>query len=165
MRRTRPPAVLLAVLAVLLGILGLGPTAQAAAPAESRAAAATGLHISGGRLLEGNGNDFIMRGVNHAHTWYPGQTQSLADIKALGANTVRVVLSNGHRWTKNSAEDVAAIVAQCKANRLICVLEVHDTTGYGEESAAASLDQAADYWIGLKSVLTGEENYIVINIG
>ncbi|MGY0056351.1 cellulase family glycosylhydrolase [Streptomyces sp. LZ34] len=166
MRRKSSLAVLLAVLAGLLGIVGLGPAAQAAAQAaESRAPLATGLHISDGRLLEGNGNDFIMRGVNHAHTWYPGETQSLADIKALGANTVRVVLSNGHRWTKNSPEDVAAIVAQCKANRLICVLEVHDTTGYGEESAAASLDQAADYWIGLKSVLTGEENYIVINIG
>ncbi|MER7787127.1 cellulase family glycosylhydrolase [Streptomyces sp. NPDC097640] len=161
MRRKRNLAVLLAVLAGLLGIVGLGQTAHA----ESRARLATGLHISDGRLLEGNGNDFVMRGVNHAHTWYPGETQSLADIKALGANTVRVVLSNGHRWTKNSAEDVAAIVAQCKANRLICVLEVHDTTGYGEESAAASLDQAADYWIGLKSVLTGEENYVVINIG
>ncbi|MES4905868.1 MULTISPECIES: cellulase family glycosylhydrolase [unclassified Streptomyces] len=166
MRRTRPPAILLALLAGLLGIVGLGPTAQAAPQAAgTRAPLATGLHISGGRLLEGNGNDFVMRGVNHAHTWYPGETQSLAGIKALGANTVRVVLSNGHRWTRNSPEDVASIVAQCKANRLICVLEVHDTTGYGEESAAASLDQAADYWIGLKSVLTGEENYIIINIG
>lgn len=75
-----------------------------------------------------------MRGVNHAHTWYPGETQSLADIKALGANTVRVVLSDGHRWTRNSPADVANVVAQCKANRLICVLEVHDTTGYGEEA-------------------------------
>ena len=34
-----------------------------------------------------------------------------------------------------------------EAYRLICVLEVHDTTGYGEDSAAGTLDQAADYWI------------------
>jgi mannan endo-1,4-beta-mannosidase len=133
--------------------------------AESPGAQATGLHISNGRLLEGNGNDFIMRGVNHAHTWYPNETQSLADVKALGANTVRVVLADGHRWTANSAADVANVVSQCKANRLICVLEVHDTTGYGEETAAGTLDQAADYWIGLKNVLAGEENYIIINIG
>jgi mannan endo-1,4-beta-mannosidase len=136
-------------------------TAQAQPPSTL----ATGLHISNGRLLEGNGNDFVMRGVNHAHTWYPGQTQSLADIKALGANTVRVVLSDGHRWSENSPADVAAVIAQCKANRLICVLEVHDTTGYGEEAAAGTLDHAADYWIGLKSVLTGEENYVIVNIG
>ncbi len=115
--------------------------------------------------MEGNGNDFIMRGVNHAHTWYPNETQSLADVKALGSNTVRVVLSNGHRWSENSPSDVASVIEDCKANRLICVLEVHDTTGYGEEPEAGTLDGAADYWIGLKDVLDGEEDYIIINIG
>ncbi|WP_330288799.1 cellulase family glycosylhydrolase [Streptomyces sp. NBC_00576] len=149
---------------MILGLLALAP-ASAQAQAEPPGALATGLHISNGRLLEGNGNDFVMRGVNHAHTWYPTQTQSLRDVKALGANTVRVVLADGHRWTKNSADDVAAVVAQCKANRLICVLEVHDTTGYGEDAAAGTLDHAADYWIGLKSVLAGQENYVIINIG
>ncbi|WP_328872046.1 cellulase family glycosylhydrolase [Streptomyces sp. NBC_00287] len=155
---------LLTALATLLGLLVLGATpSQAAEPPVD--AQATGLHISNGRLVEANGNDFVMRGVNHAHTWYPGETQSLADIKALGANSVRVVLSNGHRWTRNTPEDVAAVIASCKANRLICVLEVHDTTGYGEEAAAATLDSAADYWIGLKDVLAGQENYVIVNIG
>ncbi|MDQ0934760.1 mannan endo-1,4-beta-mannosidase [Streptomyces turgidiscabies] len=155
--------VLLTALVTLLGLLALAP-APAQARAEQPGALATGLHISNGRLLEGNGNDFVMRGVNHAHTWYPTQTQSLRDVKALGANTVRVVLADGHRWTRNTADDVAAVVAQCKANRLICVLEVHDATGYGEDAAAGTLDQAADYWIGLKSVLAGQEDYVVINI-
>lgn len=157
----RPAAVILTVLATLLGFLALGGLA----PAQAASAAGTGLHISDGRLVEGNGNDFIMRGVNHAHTWYPGETQSLADIKATGANTVRVVLSDGFRWNKNGPDDVAAVIADCKANRLICVLEVHDTTGYGEDSAAGTLDHAADYWISLKDVLQGQEDYVVINIG
>ncbi|KND30011.1 cellulase family glycosylhydrolase [Streptomyces acidiscabies] len=162
-----PRALFRKVLAALLGALLLG----ALAPAAVQAAAAprikaTGLHISNGRLLESNGNDFVMRGVNHAHTWYPTRlNQSLADIKAFGANTVRVVLADGHRWTANTASDVGDVIAQCKANRVICVLEVHDTTGYGEESAAGTLDQAADYWINLKSVLAGQEDYIAINIG
>ncbi|MET7856882.1 cellulase family glycosylhydrolase [Streptomyces sp. NPDC005318] len=163
--RRSPATALLAALATLLGIVALGALGPATAHAQSAGALATGLHISDGRLLEGNGNDFIMRGVNHAHTWYPGETQSLADIKALGANTVRVVLSDGYRWSKNSPAEVAGIVTQCKANRLICVLEVHDTTGYGEDAAAGTLDHAADYWISLKDVLAGEENYIIINIG
>lgn len=153
--------VILTVLSTLLGFLALGGLA----PAQAASAAGTGLHISDGRLVEGNGNDFIMRGVNHAHTWYPGETQSLADIKATGANTVRVVLSDGYRWSRNSPEDVAAVIDQCKANRLICVLEVHDTTGYGEDSAAGTLDHAADYWISLKDVLDGQEDYVVIDIG
>ncbi len=166
--RKRPLAGLLTglVAAIGLAVLGVLCPAVAQARAEPPGAAATGLHISDGRLLEGNGNDFVMRGVNHAHTWYQGETtQSLADIKATGANTVRVVLASGRRWAANSAADVANVVGQCKANRLICVLEVHDTTGYGEEAAAATLDQAADYWIGLKDVLAGEEDYIIVNIG
>ncbi|MFE9674300.1 cellulase family glycosylhydrolase [Streptomyces sp. NPDC006259] len=159
---TRPRV--LAALFALAVVLGFLAPAGAQA-AESPHALATGLHISDGRLLEGNGNDFVMRGVNHAHTWYPGETQSLADIKALGANTVRVVLSDGHRWTRNTPEDVASVIGQCKANRLICVLEVHDTTGYGEDAAAGTLDHAADYWIGLKGVLAGQEDYVIVNIG
>ncbi|MEI5527959.1 cellulase family glycosylhydrolase [Streptomyces brasiliscabiei] len=160
------PRTLLTALAGLITLTLLGVLAPAVALAQSAPdVRATGLHIADGRLREANGNDFVMRGVNHAHTWYPGQTRSLADIKALGANTVRVVLSDGHRWARNSPADVANVVAQCKANRLICVLEVHDTTGYGEEAAAGTLDHAADYWISLKDVLAGEENYVIVNIG
>ncbi|MFE7521899.1 cellulase family glycosylhydrolase [Streptomyces halstedii] len=169
--RSQPFALLLRGLAVLLGLALAGTLGPAAAQAADRGqeaqaqARATGLHISDGRLVEGNGNDFVMRGINHAHAWYPGETQSLADIKATGANTVRVVLSDGYRWDRNSPADVASVIGRCKANRLICVLEVHDTTGYGEDSAAGTLDHAADYWISLKDVLDGEEDYVVINIG
>ncbi|MFF5105435.1 cellulase family glycosylhydrolase [Streptomyces sp. NPDC000134] len=165
--RTNPAALLFAAATALITLLGLIALSPAAAHADAGppGAAATGLHISDGRLLEANGNDFVMRGVNHAHTWYPGETQSLADIKALGANSVRVVLSDGYRWSRNSAEDVAAVIASCKANRLICVLEVHDTTGYGEDAAAGTLDHAADYWISLKDVLAGQEDYVIVNIG
>ncbi|GAA2401637.1 cellulase family glycosylhydrolase [Streptomyces glaucosporus] len=151
---------------VLLGLaLSLFGPGQPALAAGNDADAATGLHVSGGRLLEGNGNDFVMRGVNHAHTWYAHELDSLSHIKAKGANTVRVVLSSGDRWTRNDALDVANVVSECKANRLICVLEVHDTTGYGEQSGAVSLDRAADYWISVKSALEGQEDYVVVNIG
>ncbi|MEU4536687.1 cellulase family glycosylhydrolase [Streptosporangium sp. NPDC023825] len=126
--------------------------------------AATGLHVSGTRILEANGNAFVMRGTSHAHTWYATQTGSFADIKSLGANTVRVVLSGG-RWTANGAADVANVVSLCKQNKLICVLENHDTTGYGEQSGAYTLDQAVDYWIGVKSAIVGQEDYVVLNIG
>jgi mannan endo-1,4-beta-mannosidase len=126
--------------------------------------AATGLHVSGRSIVEASGQKFVMRGVNHAHTWYTDQTASFAAIKAKGANTVRVVLSGG-RWTANSAADVANVISLCKQNKLICVLEDHDTTGYGEDGAAYTLDQAVNYWIGLKSVLVGQEDYVVVNIG
>jgi mannan endo-1,4-beta-mannosidase len=128
------------------------------------ASAATGIHVSGTSIVEANGNKFVMRGTSHAHTWYSSQTKSFKDIKSLGANTVRVVLSGG-RWTANGASDVANVVSLCKTNKLICVLEDHDTTGYGEQSGAYTLAQAVSYWQSLKSVLQGQENYIIINIG
>ena len=127
------------------------------------ASAAVGLHISGRNIVEANGQNLIMRGVNHPHVWYTGQTSSFAAIKAAGANTIRVVLGTGKRW--GPSNDVPAVITLCKQNKLICVLEVHDTTGYGEEGAAASLDEAANYWISQKANLVGQENYVVLNIG
>ncbi|MGC5387710.1 cellulase family glycosylhydrolase [Micromonospora chalcea] len=144
-----------ALLTALAAVFALGQPAQAA----------TGFSVSNGRLYDANGVEFVMRGVNHAHTWYPQQTSSFANIKALGANTVRVVLSSGDRWTKNSAADVANVISLCKSNRMICVLEVHDTTGYGEDGAATTLAKATDYWLSIADVLKGQERYVIVNIG
>ncbi|MDB1087583.1 cellulase family glycosylhydrolase [Streptomyces sp. ACA25] len=160
-KRTRLGLAVGAALATLFGLLVAGPGSAVGQPSTTQ----TGLHVSDGRLVESNGNDFVMRGVNHPHAWYPQETSSIANIKGLGANSIRVVLSSGHRWERNSAQDVASVIADCRANRVICVLEVHDTTGYGEQDGAATLDQAADYWIGIKSALEGQEDYVIINIG
>ncbi|MGN9807350.1 cellulase family glycosylhydrolase [Micromonospora sp. L32] len=127
--------------------------------------AAAGFSVANGRLYDAGGTEFVMRGVNHAHTWYPQQTSSFANVKALGANTVRVVLATGDRWAKNSAADVGNVISLCKANRLICVLEVHDTTGYGEQSGAITLDRAVDYWLSIAGALNGQEKYVIVNIG
>ncbi|MEV6165639.1 cellulase family glycosylhydrolase, partial [Streptomyces sp. NPDC052052] len=148
-------AAIAGLVGVLLSVFGPAGDAEAA----------TGIRVSNGRVYEANGNEFVMRGVNHAHAWYPGQTGAIADIAAKAANTVRIVLSSGDRWTRTSTSEVSSLIGQCKANKLICVLEVHDTTGYGEDSAATSLDKAADYWISVKSALEDQENYVVINIG
>ncbi|RAO14803.1 cellulase family glycosylhydrolase [Micromonospora noduli] len=153
--KTRLSAAGATVLALLVTVLAFGQPAHAAA----------GFSVAGGKLYDANGAEFIMRGVNHAHTWYPQQTSSFADVKALGANTVRVVLSSGDRWTRNTNADVANVISLCKANRLICVLEVHDTTGYGEQSGAITLDRAVDYWLSLADVLAGQERYVIVNIG
>lgn len=149
-----------ALLALAAAIVAVPGTAGAA----DRSAA--GFHVEDGRLLDANGKDFVFRGVNHAHTWYPTRTgQALADIKGLGANAVRVVLSTGARWTKNDVADVANVVAQCKANRLVCVLEAHDTTGYGEQDGAVPLSEAVDYWLEVANAVRGQEKYVVVNLG
>ncbi|ATB37764.1 Endo-1,4-beta-xylanase A precursor [Cystobacter fuscus] len=144
-----------AVLAAVLSVL---------APISAAHAATGGFHIANGRLLDANGNDFIIRGISHPHAWFQQRTSAFADIKVVGANSVRVVLSGG-RWSVNTASDVANVISLCKQNRLICVLENHDTTGYGEQGGAFSLDQAVDYWLSIRSALVGQEAYVIINIG
>jgi mannan endo-1,4-beta-mannosidase len=119
-----------------------------------------GFSVSGSQLIDGRGNPFIMRGINHAHTWYTSRTpKAMVDIAATGANTVRVVLSDGQRWTKNSSSDVANIIKLCKDNKMICMLEVHDPTGYGEDTAAGTVAKTVQYWLEIASVLKGQEDF------
>ncbi|GAA3443862.1 cellulase family glycosylhydrolase [Planomonospora venezuelensis] len=143
-----------ALAAALTSFLVAAPPAQAD----------TGIHVSGTKIVEADGSNLVLRGTSHAHTWYTSQTASFAGIKSLGANAVRVVLSGG-RWTPNTTADVANVVSLCKQNKLICVLENHDTTGYGEQGGAYTLDAAVDYWTSVKSALDGQEDYVIINIG
>ncbi|WP_344617622.1 glycoside hydrolase family 5 protein [Dactylosporangium salmoneum] len=119
-----------------------------------------GLHVKGSQIVEGDGSPFVMRGVSHPYAWYKAQNQVYADVKRLGANTLRVVLDG-----QVTASEVADIVAHCKANRLICVLEYHDTTGHGEQAGSVGLDAAAEFWAGLRPVLQGQEDYVVVNLG
>ncbi|WP_017605930.1 cellulase family glycosylhydrolase [Nocardiopsis alkaliphila] len=150
--------VLLAVGSVLALVLSFA-TVSLPAHADS------GFRVVDGRLVDAGGNDFVLRGVSHAHTWFTHQDQSITDISALGANAVRVVLSSGDRWDENDVSEVTEVVADCKANRVICMLEVHDTTGYGEDAEAATLDQAVDYWLRIQEAVQGEEDYVLVNIG
>ena len=77
--------------------------------------AATGFQVKGPQLLDANGNVFVMRGVNHAHTWYStGLNTAIPAIAATGANTVRIVLATGDRWTMTSASEVRQIITIVK---------------------------------------------------
>ncbi len=131
----------------------------------ARAAGSVGFHISGRNLLAVNGNNFIMRGISHGYAWYLNQNSAFPNIKATGANTVRVVLSGGHNGgAATSLANVRTAINLCKTNKLVCVLEDHDTTGYTSGSTG-TLAQAVSYWKSLQSILTGQEDWVIINIG
>ena len=126
-----------------------------------------GWSVSGTKVVDPNGDNFIFRGINHAHTWYTSSTsKAMSDIAATGANSIRVVLSNGTQWTRNNGADVANIISLCKANKLVCVLEVHDSTGYGEQTTATNISKAAEYWVSsdIKNAIIGQEDYVIVNI-
>lgn len=128
----------------------------------SDAKAAGGFYVSGTTICDANGNAFVMRGVNVPHAWFTSQTEtSLKAIASLGANTVRVVCSNGMQYNKTSYSELSNIINLCKKNKLICVLEVHDATG---SDSTSDLNAAVNYWIEMKNVLRGNEAYVILNI-
>lgn len=121
-----------------------------------------GFTVSGTKLLDGYGNEFVMRGVNHAHTWFKDQLDTaIAGIATTGANTVRIILSDGDQWDKDSRNTIEKIIKRCKQNKLIMVMEVHDSTGMDDISY---LNNAVDYWIEMKDALIGNEAYVILNI-
>lgn len=121
-----------------------------------------GFYVDGGVLYDANGNAFVMRGINHAHTWFTDKLFVALDaIEDTGSNCVRIVLSNGEQWNENTADTVSGIIKECKDRNLIAILEVHDATGYNDKE---SLLAAAQYFVDMKDVLIGEEAYVIINI-
>ncbi|MBQ9375181.1 MAG: cellulase family glycosylhydrolase, partial [Ruminococcus sp.] len=125
----------------------------------------TGFHVDGTTIRDGNGNAFVMRGVNIPYVWYTNHASSAIKAAArLGANAVRVVVSDGQAGYyagKTSADSLRNIINTCKNNKVVCVLEVHDATGSDDSS---SLTAATNYWIEMKSVLQGNEDYVIVNI-
>lgn len=169
-------ALLLAVLALAAAgctqtggdVSDTGTVSTAAATYPEQTAAPTepeevyGFRVEGTKLLDANGNEFIMRGVNHAHNWYPIQDLvSLTAIAEAGCNTVRIVCGSGYKYHKDSAATLSALIQKCKELKMIAVLEVHDITGSNDISA---LEQVVDYWIEVKDALIGNEAYAILNI-
>ncbi len=132
--------------------------------------AAAGFYVSNGKLVDPNGVPFLFQGINYPFSWYDSSkrptSNDFAAMRAKGANNVRIVLSSGCRgWHKSSAAEVSSLINMAKANKMVAVLEVHDTTGYGEDGGACTLDNAANYWLEVKSALVGQEAYAIVNIG
>lgn len=125
-----------------------------------------GFHVSGSSLYDANGNRFVMRGINFPYLWFSDRLYPIDDIARTGANTVRIPISNGDRWQRTSGREIAAIIDRCKYNKVICVLDVHDTMGYGEDPEAVHMSGAVIYWLSndIKAAIQGQEAYIIINI-
>ncbi len=136
-------------------------TAEAADGSEAEIAAG-GFSVQGTKLIDANGNEFIMRGVNHPHCWFlDTDTTALPAIAETGCNTVRIVCGAGIQYTKDTVESLNAVIEQCKALDMIVVLEVHDITGKDD---IGLLEQVTDYWIEVKDALIGNEAYVILNI-
>ena len=122
-----------------------------------------GIQVKGSKLYDGDGKEFIFRGVNLAHAWYADKTKfSINEISSLGANSARIVLATGAKWTKTSYSELEKIITWCENAGLICVLEVHDFTGSDNPTDITNL--ALDYWSEMKNLLNEHLNYVIVNI-
>lgn len=158
------------------GTGGAGPSSGGSGNAGSGGSTsqcnATGFHVKDGVVYDVNCNEFVMRGVNYPYAWYM-QRNTASDFNAIaatGANTVRIVLSNGQQsegWPRTEPENLASVLQAAKAAKLVAMVEVHDTTGYSEKAGSVPLSAATSYWTSsaIVSVLKGQEAFVMINIG
>ena len=152
------------IVSILLTIAMLFSFAAAYTPAyEAKAASTTdGFYVDGTTIRDANGNSFVMRGINHAHAWYPSYTSTaLRGIANTGANSVRIVLGDGAKYDKTSASSVESVIRQCINLNMVPILEIHDATG---SDSTSDLTKAVNYWIEIKSVLQSYEKYVIVNI-
>ncbi|MGN0143886.1 MAG: cellulase family glycosylhydrolase [Clostridium sp.] len=152
---------------MIVGAVVLSQTVTMMIPASITAFAdANGFHVSGTKLYKADGQEFQMKGINHAHAWYKSESDTaIPAIARTGANTVRIAFSDGERGDLggyDSIDNVRKLISLCEQNGLVAVVEVHDTTGSDD---AGNLERAADYWISMKDALQGHENSVILNIG
>lgn len=122
----------------------------------------SGFYTNGTTLYDAKGNPFVMRGINHAYSWYQGyEDTAIPAIAKTGANCVRLVITDGQQYSKTSLSELQKLIQLCKDNKLIAIVEVHDATG---SDNIQDLEKAADYWIEMKSALIGNEANVILNI-
>jgi mannan endo-1,4-beta-mannosidase len=118
-----------------------------------------GFTVSGTQLLDANGKEFIIRGVNNPHIWYQKKSfRSLAKIARLKTNCIRIV------WqTTGKPYQLEKIIKRCIKLEIIPMVELHDATG--DPKTEKLLNIIAYYTDSLiKKVLIKYEKYILINL-
>ena len=121
-----------------------------------------GFKVEGTKLLDANGNEFVMRGINEAHSWYKDQDGvSLKAISEAGCNCVRIVCGSGQKYSADAVYTLKTLINVCKNLNMVAILEAHDGTG---DNSIEMLEDIADYWISVKDAYVGQEEYVILNI-
>lgn len=124
-----------------------------------------GFHTDGVRLLDANGKEFLMRGYNYSYAWQKDLWgAAFSTAKKYNCNALRIQLSDGQKDLGGycNANQVSDLISSCKDNHFIGVFNVQDTGGGNDVNV---LLHAADYWVGIKNAVIGQEKYCIVNIG
>jgi len=124
-----------------------------------------GFFVTGGRLYDKFGNDFVPRGLNNPDIWFDISDQYLAynaldNIAAYGANTVRIVWNTAEPGTPALLRRVIRRVVEL---RMVPMIELHDVTG---GTSNQNLLTMVGYYTSatVKPILTDYEEFLLINI-
>jgi len=119
-----------------------------------------GFTISGTNLIDANGNNFIIKGFSVPTAWYVADVNNnIANMRNVtNANCLRIVVQ-----TSSADSDWQTCVANCIANDIIPIVELHDVTC---GTTASGLQNMANWWASKASYLTQPNisKYILINI-
>lgn len=118
-----------------------------------------GFTISGARLLDANGKEFIIRGINNPHLWlYQKSLNALEPIAKYNTNCIRIV------WgSKGEVKKLEKVIKNCIELQMVPMVELHDATGNNQ---AGKLLEMAAYFArsDVKEMLFKYKKYLLINI-
>src|ERR1035437_2271813 len=120
-----------------------------------------------GNLIDANGNNFIIKGLNIPLSWY--QSNVPASIPYLktntGSNCLRIVVNAGYNGnTSSPASFWQASVQACIDNKIIPIIELHDWTG--GTNSPGDFNTMAAWYVANASYLKQSSiaKYILIDI-
>jgi hypothetical protein len=122
-----------------------------------------GFFVSGGRLYDHDGHDFVMRGINNPLAWFQDRNNGalawLTQIASTGSNTVRLV------WETDAGNPqlLRDAIERCLELRMVPMVELHDVTGGTNVDDPANM---AEYYAAdpVKQILLDYEDSLLVNI-
>ncbi len=118
------------------------------------------MYVEGRHLYSAAGEKVVLRGMNEMYVWSSDKTGqwSLGEIAQTGANCVRLV------WNAKdgSKSDLAKLIDNCVANKMIAIPECHDATGDWSK-----LDACINFWKDsvLIDAIQRNRKWALLNIG
>jgi len=115
--------------------------------------------VSGHKLMDANGNEFVIRGMNVPFAWH--FDRSMKDLKMMSEmniNCIRIV------WdTKGKPNALKKTVKKIVGLKMVPMIELHDATG---DTTKENLLRLAKYYAqpAIKKVLLPMEKYLLVNI-
>ena len=127
----------------------------------------TGFFVSGGKVYDANGYEFVIRGVNQNQWWGNPAENLLAidEVAKTGANAVRAVMN----WVSGGSDtptERRTIVERYLANNIVPIVEDHAATNSNDNESPAALATIVDKWLDPANLswLQQYEQKLILNI-